>query len=170
MNSADSIQLVRVGHGDPLARTVLAELAIEYSHRYGGTSCTWFAKLTDSARRPRASDGKFLVVVADGVAVAGGSYRRVDEQTAEVKRIWTSSKFRRQGLARRMLADLEADIADHGFGRVVLTTGPRQPEAHGLYLDAGYRPLYDTRRDAEEIGLHRFEKDIAAGSPLAISA
>lgn len=166
MTSADSLQLVRVRQGDALARTVLSELAIEYSHRYGGTSCTWFSTLT---KQSSDDDGVFLVVVADGVAIAGGAYRPVDEQTVELERIWTASKFRRQGLVRRMLADLETDIADHGYRRVVLTTGPRQPEAHGLYRGAGYRPLQDAA-DADDFGLHRFEKDIAAGSPLAISA
>ncbi|MBA4023443.1 MULTISPECIES: GNAT family N-acetyltransferase [Mycobacteriales] len=167
MTRADSLVLVRVRPNDALARTVLSELAIEYSHRYGGTSCNWFSKLT---KQSVDRDGSFLVVVAEGVAVAGGTYRPVDEQTVELKRIWTASKFRRQGLARRVLADLEADIAGHGYRRVVLTTGPRQPEAHSLYRAAGYRPLYDTGRDADEIGLHRFEKDIAAGCSLAASA
>ncbi len=153
-----------VRQNDKSARTVLAELAIEYSHRYGGTSCYWFAKLT---KHPVGSfadpDGAFLVVLADGVPVAGGAYQRVDTHTAELKRIWTSSAHRRRGLARRMLADLEGDIAERGYRRIVLTTGPRQPEAHGLYLQADYVQLHDQGLDADEVGLHRFEKSIEPG-------
>ncbi|WP_207842318.1 GNAT family N-acetyltransferase [Williamsia soli] len=167
MTPADSLLLVRVRPSDVLARTMLSELAIECSHRYGGTSCNWFSKLT---KQSAGKDGAFLVVVSGGVAVAGGAYRPVDDQTVELNRIWTAAKFRRQGLARRVLADLEADIADHGYRRVVLTTGPQQPEARSLYLGAGYRPLYDTGREADEIGLHRFEKDVVADSSLAASA
>ncbi|PYE15144.1 acetyltransferase (GNAT) family protein [Williamsia limnetica] len=166
MTVADSLQLIRVRRRDPLARTVLSGLAIEYSHRYGGTSCHWFSTLTTQAVD---AGGAFLVAVADGVAVAGGAYRRIDEQTAELTCIWTSSTSRRRGLARRMLVDLEADIAEQGHRRAVVTTGPREPEAHGLYLDAGYRPLA-AGSDADRTGLHGFDKDIPAGASLAVSA
>lgn len=172
-SSADteSLQFVRVRQDDRLARTVLSELAIEYSHRYGGTSCDWFAKLTKHpADRFADPDGAFLVVLAGGVPVAGGAYQRVDTQTAELKRIWTSSAHRRRGLARRVLAELESDIAERGYRRIVLTTGPRQPEAHGLYLETDYVPLFDRALEADEIGLHGFEKAIQPGYRLATSA
>jgi ribosomal protein S18 acetylase RimI-like enzyme len=63
--------------------------------------------------------------------------------TAELKRIWTHSAHRRRGLARQVLAELERRAAERGYERVYLTTGPRQPEAVGLYVAAGYTPLYD---------------------------
>lgn len=166
-----SLQLIRVRQNDRFARTVLSELAIEYSHRYGGTSCDWFAKLTKHpADRFADPGGAFLVVLADGFPVAGGAYQRVDAYTAELKRIWTSADHRRRGLARRMLADLERDIAERGYRRIVLTTGPNQPEAHGLYLQTDYVPLYDRHLGAEEVGLHRFEKTVTPAYRLATSA
>jgi hypothetical protein len=52
-----------------------------------------------------APHGRLMVLLRNGIAVAGGAFRRYDEQTAELKRIWTHSSYRRQGLARKRRAD-----------------------------------------------------------------
>jgi GNAT superfamily N-acetyltransferase len=75
--------------------------------------------------------------------VTGGAFRRFDDQTAELKRIWTDSGHRRRGLARALLDELEAEITVRGYRRVYLTTGDRQPEAEALYLATGYTKLTD---------------------------
>jgi hypothetical protein len=48
---------------------------------------------------------------------------------------------------------------------VVLSTGPRQPEAVRLYLRAGYTPLFDVTRPAEEIVSHGFRKELTTTTP-----
>ena len=50
-------------------------------------------------------------------------------------------RLRGAGLARRMLAHLEASAAEAGFEALVLETGTRQPEAIGLYESSGYVPV-----------------------------
>ena len=85
---------------------------------------------------------------------------KIDETTVEVKRMWTHSDFRGQGLARVILAELEQEAARRGFTTVVLSTGPRQPEAVRLYLATGYTPLFDPALSAEEIVIHSFEKTV----------
>jgi GNAT superfamily N-acetyltransferase len=57
-------------------------------------------------------------------------------RSRELKRIWTDSSLRRQGLARRVLVELEAEARRRGYTRVFLGTGPRQPEATALYPEA----------------------------------
>ena len=79
-----------------------------------------------------------LVGLLDGQPVTGGAFRRFDAETAELKRIWTDSRYRRRGYAKALLAELEAEIAARGYRRVYLTTGDRQPEAEALYLSSGY--------------------------------
>ncbi|GHA78851.1 GNAT family N-acetyltransferase [Streptomyces termitum] len=146
---------------DPLARPLLDELAHEYLTRYGDAS--------DLTRFPAGEfappHGAFLLLLEDGVPVAGGAYRRHGPDTAELKRIWTHSAHRRRGLARRVLAALEADAAARGYTRLYLTTGPRQPEARGLYLATGYRPLFDVTADPESIGPLPFEKHLETPEP-----
>ena len=108
--------------------------------------------------------GAVLVLERDGEVVASGAYKRLDEATAELKRVWTSPTARRQGLAARMVTALEEHARTAGYTRVYLTTGPRQPEARALYLARGYRPLGDhdaVVRRAD--GPLAFDKDLPSG-------
>ena len=144
---------------DPLAAPLLAELAVEYSTRYEHSFEEQYESLVGYPEdRFAPPDGALLVLVEDGVPVAGGAFQRYDKNTAELKRIWTSKDHRRRGLGRIVVAELEAEALRRGYTRIYLTTGWRQPEAVALYLAAGYTALFDSRRPAEEIGPHPFEK------------
>jgi GNAT superfamily N-acetyltransferase len=50
---------------------------------------------------------------------------------------------RSRGLARALLAALEAAARDLGYERVRLDTGARQPHARALYEAEGYRSIPD---------------------------
>ncbi|WP_246257161.1 GNAT family N-acetyltransferase [Amycolatopsis anabasis] len=143
---------------DPEAEPMLAELNVEYHARYGPSAAVEMSKYPAAEFAP--PDGAFLLLREDGESVAGGAFRRYDPETAEVKRVWTHSAHRRRGLARRVLAELEAEAKRRGYRRLFLTTGPRQPEAKGLYLAAGYTPLFDVDADPLTIGHLPFEKPL----------
>jgi GNAT superfamily N-acetyltransferase len=140
----DHLQVVRVHPDDPLAAPLFAELAVEYDARYGdlfgGASEELTRYPTEVFLPPH---GEFVLLVDDGVAVAGGAFMPHPSGSAEVKRMWTATSHRRRGLARRVLAELEQRAAGAGYRRMYLTTGPRQPEARDLYLAAGWTPLFD---------------------------
>jgi GNAT superfamily N-acetyltransferase len=142
---------------DPEVAPLLNELAEEYHARYGST--TELSKYPPEEFAPPAG-GALLILRQNGESVAGGAFRRYDEQTAEVKRMWTHSAHRRRGLARRMLAELEDEAKRRGYRRVFLTTGPKQPEAAALYLATGYRSLPTDGLDPESFGLLAFDKDL----------
>ena len=141
----DHLQVVRVHPDDPLAAPLFAELTVEYDARYGdlcGGASEELTRYPADAFLP--PDGDFVLLLEDGVPVAGGAFRRhADPGTAEVKRMWTAAAHRRRGLARRVLAELEERAAARGYTRMFLTTGPLQPEAKALYLAAGWNPLFD---------------------------
>jgi GNAT superfamily N-acetyltransferase len=127
---------------DVLAQPLLAELAVEYATRYESTVPTVTAWLKDNPTDEFAPpDGGMLMGLLDGQTVTGGGFRRFDEQTAELKRIWTDSAHRRRGYAAALLTELEAEIAARGYRRIYLMTGNRQPEAEELYLATGYTRL-----------------------------
>jgi ribosomal protein S18 acetylase RimI-like enzyme len=85
--------------------------------------------------------GGFLVLVDGPVTAAGGGYRFFEEGTCEVKRMWTHPGYRRRGLAARVLDALEGSARAAGYRRLVLETGPNQPEAAALYRGRGYQPI-----------------------------
>lgn len=136
------MRFVAVGQDDPLAAPLIDELAVEYADRYGGVRDKVHAWLR---RYPAAEfadpGGGLLIGLLDGLPVTGGAFRRFDDTTAELKRIWTHSGHRRRGYARKLLSRLESDIVARGYTRIYLTTGDRQPEAAALYLSTGYTRL-----------------------------
>jgi GNAT superfamily N-acetyltransferase len=125
----------RVSLDAAAVRPLLAALEDEYEIRYGpGDELT----MTHPAEF-EPPDGAFIVLLdAAGVTVAGGGFRRFSDDACEVKRMWTSPAHRRQGLAARVLGELEDLARSVGYQRVVLETGPAQPEAHTLYRTRGY--------------------------------
>lgn len=169
---------------DPLVGPLLDGLAHEYSTRYTGllTPDELRDELAhDGAEEFAAPGGALVLVLEDGEPVAGGAYRRHTEPehgeparladpgvrdasgaptvaTAELKRIWTHAAHRRRGLARVVLAALERRAREAGYPRIYLTTGPKQPEAVGLYLAAGYTPLFDPAAYPGDAVPHGFEK------------
>jgi GNAT superfamily N-acetyltransferase len=139
-SSAPGAQLrfVSATHDDPVAQPLLAELAVEYAQRYGGTPSTHLTWLPVPQDKLAAPDGGLLIGLLDGLPVTGGAFLRYDADTAELKRIWTDSAHRRRGYARVLLAALEAETAARGYRRLYLITGNQQPEAAALYDATGY--------------------------------
>ncbi|ORA34167.1 GNAT family N-acetyltransferase [Mycobacterium aquaticum] len=141
-STLERLRFQAVGQDDPLAQPLLAELAVEYSGRYGGTAervMEWLRGHPAADFAP--PDGGLLIGLLDGEPVTGGAFQRFDADTAELKRIWTASGHRQRGYASRLLTELEAEIATRGYRRIFLTTGHRQPEAEALYHSSGYRRM-----------------------------
>lgn len=155
------LTVIHVPVSHPLVAPLLRELGDEYTARYGGDAHAELARYPDEEFTP-AHGGVLLLLLERGEPVAGGAFRRYDATSAELKRIWTHSAHRRRGLARRVVAELERVARARGYRRIYLTTGPRQPEARGLYLATGYTPLFDTEADPETIGPLPFEKHLTS--------
>jgi putative acetyltransferase len=84
---------------------------------------------------PRAA---FVIARINGHPVGCGALRPLDETTGEVKRMYTRSEFRRQGVAQAILVELERLALEFGYTTIKLQTGPKQPEAAALYERVGY--------------------------------
>jgi GNAT superfamily N-acetyltransferase len=156
------LRFVTVDQQDVLVEPLLAELAVEYATRYERTPQEMGGWLRDHpVGEFAAPDGGMLIGLLDDEPATGGAFRRFDEETAELKRIWTNSRHRRRGLARSLLAELETQIVTRGYRRIHLTTGSRQPEAEALYLATGYRRVDEDRPDRGEIHPIAFRKELA---------
>ena len=153
---------------DPEVVPLLADLADEYDGRYPGLGfgAEWMATESTAADFAPPS-GAFVVLVEDGRTVAGGAFRRVDDTTADLKRIWVAPEARRRGLGRQVLAELEPRARALGYRRFELSTGPNQPEAVALYLAAGYEAHFDVAVPPTDAPLP-FSKELApAADPVA---
>ena len=135
------LRLVPFGHPDALR--LIAEVQLEYVARYGGEDET---PLDPLMFEPPL--GSFFVGYVDEAPVASGAWRRRDglqalgaTTAAEVKRMYVVPHARGRGLARAMLAHLEASATAAGLDVMVLETGDQQPEALALYESSGYVPV-----------------------------
>lgn len=164
--------IVRSSPLDPRAEVLLEGLIAEYDGRYGFNSRPGGAR-SEILRYPAEAFapplGGFLLLRRGDETIAGGAFMSHDDETAELKRIWTRDDLRRQGLARRIVLALEEAAADLGYTRAYLTTGFRQPEATSLYLSLGYRPLFDVSADPTLYRSLPFEKHIGAKAGVASS-
>lgn len=167
-------EIRRVRITDPDAALLIEEVQGEYVVRYGGRDAT---PLDEDTFEP--PQGAFFVGYLQGRPVASGAWRRRrdvtaygSDLTAEVKRMYVTPPARGLGLARAMLAHLEATAAAAGAEVVILETGTSQPEAIGLYESSGYVrvPGFGHYRDSP---LNRcFARRVAAagGSPEGAQA
>jgi GNAT superfamily N-acetyltransferase len=102
--------------------------------------------------------GCFVVAYQDGVAVAGGGFKRLDARTAEIKRMFVAPDARGRGVARLILRELERIATVGGYALVRLDTGPEQPHALALYESEHYHAIGDY--NGNPFAAHWFEKPL----------
>lgn len=116
-----------------------------------GRYADWIAELVGSAEGAEAAlkDDIDAGIVAhtviaelDGEPVGHAALIRSrapgHEGELEVKRVFSSEAARRRGVSIQLLEALEGWAAAQGAPRVILGTGPKQPEAVALYEKTGY--------------------------------
>lgn len=74
-------------------------------------------------------------------AVAIGAIKAFDEQSMEVKRMFTLPEKRQKGLALAILKELEIWTQELGYEKIVLETGKRQTNAVAFYQKCGYKVI-----------------------------
>ncbi|WP_434590801.1 GNAT family N-acetyltransferase [Streptomyces sp. A5-4] len=138
-----NIQICAYDHPD--AVKLEAQVQQEYMLRYDdgeGDSTPLDPSMFEPPR------GIYLIAYDDRHRpVATGAWRSQEENgegyaagDAEIKRMYVIPDCRGLGLARRILALLEADALAAGRTRMVLETGTQQPEAIALYTSSDYLP------------------------------
>lgn len=79
-----------------------------------------------------------IVVYFDNQPVGCGCFKRFDDHTVEMKRMFILTEVRGNQFAARMLQELEKWAIEESYENAVLETGVRQVEAQRLYSIAGY--------------------------------
>lgn len=103
-----------------------------------------------------------VILASINCTVVGcGCFKRFDEQTAEIKRMFVKKEYRGQGIARTILAELEKWATENGFNRTILETGIKQHEAIGLYIKNGYYKIPNYGQYAGNANSVCLKKDIS---------
>ena len=103
----------------------------------------------------------FLVARWDGAAVGCGAVKFVQNEYAEVKRMYVTPPWRGRGVAQALLAHLERLSHREGLRVLRLETGIHQPEAVRLYERAGFSRCAPFGEYAEDGVSLCYEKTIA---------
>jgi GNAT superfamily N-acetyltransferase len=88
-----------------------------------------------------AGRGMFVVASIGDTDVGCGAVRLIDDDVAELKRMFVVPEFRGRRIAAVVLCAREDETRALGANRVVLETGIRSPEALALYGRAGYHEI-----------------------------
>ena len=137
MNGDLQFRAVPAGSGD--AVNLVGAMVAEMRELYDGLDL-------DAPDMPKAGPaelgppgGVYLVGYRNGIPVCGGGLKRLPDGACEIKRMYVVPEARRSGVARALLAALEAQARSIGYRIARLDTGSRQPHAQAFYEASGYR-------------------------------
>jgi putative acetyltransferase len=80
-----------------------------------------------------------LVAYENNEAVGCGAFKKFDDTSVEIKRMYVLPQHRNKGIAAAVLQELEQWAKEEGYHYTVLETGKKQPEAIALYTKKGYQ-------------------------------
>jgi putative acetyltransferase len=123
---------------DPLSEEalfLLREAALEARRLYSDLIDPGAPKPINQPLRP---GDIYLIAFSDGSPVGCGALRKLDDSTAEVRRMYVLRQARRTGIARSILVRLEEEACRLGYETVLLETGNRQHPAMSLYESYGF--------------------------------
>lgn len=132
---------------------LIGALDRELLTRYRGTPGEAFSDVDPThSEHFTEPNGTFLVARFDDVAIGCGGIRRVDDATAEIKRMYVRPDMRGKGIARELLGALETWAMERGYTRIILESGTAQPDACALYESSGYDRIerYGVWKDSSE--------------------
>jgi GNAT superfamily N-acetyltransferase len=125
----------------PIVQHLISALNAELEARYPEEGANFFRLDPEEVAKGR---GAFLIAYLDDKPVGCGAIRMIEPAVAEIKRMYVDPTLRGRRVGRQIVLALEAQAIQLGAKRIVLETGPRQPDAIAMYAHAGFYeiPLY----------------------------
>jgi len=111
------------------------------------------ADVDDFPRQYGAPGGVFLLAT-DGEAIIGcGAIRRLDDDTAELRRMWLLPDYHGRGIGFRLAGELFAFARAAGYRRVRLSADAVQTRAIRFYRRLGFYPIGRYRDTDDDVFL-----------------
>lgn len=103
---------------------------------------------------------KVVVAYKEGIPIGCGAFRKVDDSSVEIKRMYVKPNERGSGVAKEILNFLEIWAKENKFQKCILETGDRQVEAIRFYQKLGYYRIQNYGQYTEMENSLCFEKTI----------
>ena len=134
-----TVILKRTNSDDPDFRVLVAELD-KHLAEVDGDDHGFYAQFNGIS-----TIGHVVVGYEQDEAVGCGAFKRYDDSTVEIKRMFVRPDRRGKQIGARILSELELWAREQGFAGSILETGVRQTAAVRLYQNSGYEviPNYD---------------------------
>lgn len=82
-----------------------------------------------------------IVIYIDEIPVACGAFKNFEDDTVEIKRMYTNPNFRKRGLATTIVNELETWAKELNYKKAVLESSLEQNEALSVYEKSGYQRI-----------------------------
>jgi len=136
------ILIKEVSHDDPYLNDLFDELDKELANLYPEEAIFGGGVVfgLDMKKKPKnAEKFYFIIAYVSGQAVGCGCIKPLSKYSCELKRMFVKEGFRKKGIAAEIFKRLESEALKRGYKKILLETGPRQPEAIALYEKLGFK-------------------------------
>ena len=135
MQSPGNIILKRTNNSDPDFK-LLISLLDQYLAEQNGDAHAFYAPNNKLDHLDTA-----IIAYRDNVPIGCGCFKKFDEDSVEIKRMYVDMAARGKGIATKVLDELEKWAKEIGFTYAVLETGVKFDDALGLYKKWGYHVI-----------------------------
>ena len=94
--------------------------------------------------------GIFLVASDDGKVIGTGAIRRLDDETAELRRMWLLQQYHGRKIGFRITQRLFEVAREKGYKKIRLETNHIQVEAVTFYQKLGFHEIPPFRPDSDD--------------------
>jgi putative acetyltransferase len=135
MSTAKAITIKRTESSDPDFPLLVALLNFELRERYGELQVIY-----DQYNHISNLD-TVVIAYANDIPAGCGCFKKFDDASVEIKRMFVKPAERKQGIASAILSELEIWAKEDGYTFTVLETANQQHESIALYQKQGYQVI-----------------------------
>jgi len=97
--------------------------------------------------------GLFLAVMDDEKLVGAGAVKKLEENIAELKRLWLLEEYHGQRIGYQVVTQLLDFARTHGYEKVRLQTSQKQERAVRFYKQFGFYEIPSYRESMDDISM-----------------